>query len=216
MTVAVKVDVWSDIACPFCYIGKRKFEAAVATSDITVDVEYHSFELAPGTPDEGSASHAETIANKLGVSLSEARKMEQQVTFAATEVGITIDYARMQSTNTHKAHQLLHYAKAHGRQSEMKERLMAAHFTGGVHVGRVAELADLAAQVGLDHDDVVRTLDSGEFVPAVEADIEQARSFGIRGVPFFVLDGRFAVSGAQDPTTFERALQKAFDDKETG
>ena len=212
-TGAVKVDVWSDVACPFCYIGKRKFEAAVAASGVQVEIEYHSFELSPDTPEDVTGTYAEKVAEKMGVSLDEARGMEQHLVGAARGVGLTFDYASIQLANTHKAHQLLHYAKAHGRQRELKERLLAAHFTDGRHVGQVSELGDLAAEVGLDRADAIRALEAGEYRAAVDADVAQARAYGINGVPFFVIDNRYGISGAQEPGAFAQALVQARDEK---
>jgi predicted DsbA family dithiol-disulfide isomerase len=202
----IKVDIWSDVACPWCFIGKRKFEAAVETSGIPVEVEYHSFELSPGTPAEFPGRHEEYLAAHLGVSLEQAKAMGERVTGIAASVGLNYDYASLQTTNTVLAHQLIHYAKARGRQAEMKERLMRAYFEEGRHVGRIPDLTDLAAEIGLDRDDVVRALESGEYLDAVRADIALAGEYGIRGVPFFVIDGKYGISGAQESATFAQAL----------
>lgn len=204
----IKVDIWSDIACPWCFIGKRKFEAAVASSGVPVDVEYHSFELSPGTPAEYPHSHDEFLAGHLGVSREQAAAMGDRVTGIAATVGLNYDYARLQTTNTVLGHQAIHYAKAHGKQAQMKERLMKAYFEEGRHVGRIPELADLAAEIGLDRDDVVRSLTAGEYLDAVRADVVLAGELGIRGVPFFVLDGTYGISGAQESATFAQALEQ--------
>ncbi|WP_155344146.1 DsbA family oxidoreductase [Acrocarpospora pleiomorpha] len=214
MVSTIKVDIWSDIACPFCYIGKRKFEAAVAASGLPVEVEFHSFELAPDTPEDVEESHVQLIAHKMGVPLAQAREMEQHVLKLAHAVGLEFDYGQLKMTKTLRAHELLHYAKTRGLQAEMKERLMAAYFTEGRHVGRVSDLADLAAEIGLDRDDVVRSLNSDEHLSDVQADLQQAARYGIRGVPFFVFDGKYAVSGAQESTTFADVLTKVHDEKE--
>jgi predicted DsbA family dithiol-disulfide isomerase len=202
----IKVDIWSDIACPWCFIGKRKFEAAVAASGLTVEVEFHSFELSPTTPAEFRGRHHEFLAGHAGVSLEQAAAMGERVTALAAAVGLRFDYDRLQTTNTVLAHQLVHYAKARGRQPEMKERLMKAYFEEGRHVGRIPELADLAAEIGFDRDEVVRSLESGEYLADVRADVALAGDLGIRGVPFFVLDGKYGISGAQEPATFADAL----------
>lgn len=208
MAESVRVDVWSDIACPFCYIGKRKFEAALADSGVPVELVYHSFQLAPEAPDEVSGSHAENLAVKMRVSVEEARAMEQRVVDSAAEVGIVVDYDRMKSANTHKAHQLLHYAMSQGRQVEMKERLMAGYFTDGRDVGRAEDLGDLAAQAGLDRADAIRAISSGEYSDDVDDDIRLAKTYGVRGVPFFVIGGKYAVSGAQESSVFADALRR--------
>lgn len=213
MSDAIKVDIWSDIACPWCYVGKRKFEAGVAQFGDEVDVEYHSYELAPDTPEEVEGTALQSFVERKGIPLEQATKMFNQVIGAAATVGLDYDYDSLQSTNTVRAHELLHYAKAHGRQIDMKERLMRAHFVEGRHVGRAEDLADLAAEIGLDREDALRALTEREFLPAVDADKAQAREYGIQGVPFFVIDGKYGISGAQDPTVFTMALQEAKDGK---
>ncbi|MEU4564594.1 DsbA family oxidoreductase [Actinoplanes sp. NPDC023936] len=213
MSTPIKVDVWSDIACPFCYIGKRKFEAAVLASGVPVEVEYHSFELSPDTPEDYAGSHADYLGAKLGAGPAQIRSMEAQTTALAATVGLDFKYDAVQPTRTRKAHELLHYAKAHGRQAEVKDRLLAAYFTDGVNVGRVGELADLAAELGFDRDDVVRSLESGEYADEVEFDIKTATEYGISGVPFFVFENKYAVSGAQDPSTFAGVLTKVAGEK---
>lgn len=212
MSDPVKVDIWSDIACPWCFIGKRRFERAVAAFAAdggAVEVEYHSYELSPQTPAEFAGRSEEFLAQHLRVPVDQARQMNAQMTQLAATEGLTYDFEALQHTNTVLAHQLLHLAKAHGRQEAMKERLLAAYFEQGLHVGRIEELADLAAEVGLDRDEVVGALTEGTYAEAVEADRDQAVEYGIGGVPFYVLDGRFAVSGAQESSVFEQALRKA-------
>src|SRR6478735_3379022 len=210
MSDVIKVDVWSDIACPWCYIGKRKFEAGAEGFD--VEVEYHSFELSPDTPVDFDGSAADFLAKHKGMPIEQVRPMLAQVTAVAAEVGLDYDYDALQHTNTVKAHQLLHFAKAQGKQIEMKERLLRAYFVEGEHVGRAEDLADLAAEVGLDRDAALRSLESDEYLEAVHADQEQAMRFGIRGVPFFVIDGKYGVSGAQAPETFAQALKQVQDE----
>ena len=210
MSDVIKVDVWSDIACPWCYIGKRKFEAGAEGFD--VEVEYHSFELSPDTPVDFDGSAADFLAKHKGMPIEQVRPMLAQVTAVAAEVGLDYDYDALQHTNTVKAHQLLHFAKAQGKQIEMKERLLRAYFVEGKHVGRAEDLADLAAEVGLDRDAALRSLEADEYLEAVHADQEQAMRYGIRGVPFFVIDGKYGVSGAQAPETFAQALKQVQDE----
>ncbi|WP_418277076.1 DsbA family oxidoreductase [Isoptericola jiangsuensis] len=205
----VHVDIWSDIACPFCYIGKRNFESAVAASDLDVEVTYRSFQLSPDMPDDAAGSHAEMLAAKMGVGVEEARGMEARTAGLAEQVGLDFDYDAVHPANTLAAHRLLHLAKAHGRQGEMKERLMAAYFADGRHVGRTEELVEIAGEVGLDPDVVREALDSGAYADDVAQDVARAAAYGIRGVPFFVLDARLAVSGAQPPEVFAQALAQA-------
>lgn len=211
MTVPIKVDIWSDVACPWCYIGKRNLEAGLAifgdTEDsLPVELEYHSFELAPDTPVEFAGNEVDFLVRHKGISEDQVRGMLERVTGIAKAAGLEYDFDALQHTNTVKAHQLLRYAKAHGAQLEAKERLLSAHFVEGRHVGRMADLADLAAEIGLDRDDVLRSLQEDEYLYEVHADMRQAREYGINGVPFFVIDGRYGVSGAQPPEVFAQAL----------
>jgi predicted DsbA family dithiol-disulfide isomerase len=141
--------------------------------------------------------------------------MIDRVRGIAKAVGLDYDYDHMHQTNTVKAHELLHYAKAHGRQLEMKEALLKAYFLDGGHVGRIDDLADLAAGLGFDRADVVRALTENEYLPAVKADVAQAAAYGIQGVPFFVFEGQFGVSGAQETATFANVLEQVRDAKET-
>jgi predicted DsbA family dithiol-disulfide isomerase len=213
MSEKIKVDVWSDVQCPWCYIGKRKFEAGAEEFGGEVEVEYHSFELAPDTPVDFDGSPADYLSQRKGLSLDQVDEMLKRVTGIAAQVGLEYDYDSVHQTNTVKAHELLHYAKSKGRQLEMKERLLKAYFVNGEHVGRIEDLADIAAELGFDRADVVRSLESNEFLPAVKADVAQAREYGIQGVPFFVIDGKYGVSGAQEAATFAQVLQQVSDEK---
>jgi len=204
----IKVDIWSDVQCPWCYIGKRKFEAGVAAFGDDVEVEYHSFELAPDTPVDFAGSPVDYLSERKGIPVPQVLEMLERVTGIAESVGLHYDYDSVHQTNTIKAHELLHYAKAHGLQLEMKETLLKAYFVDGGHVGRIEDLADLAATVGLDRADVVRSLTENEYLAAVKADVAQASEYGIQGVPFFVIDGKYGISGAQDPDTFAQALRQ--------
>jgi predicted DsbA family dithiol-disulfide isomerase len=211
-----KVDIWSDIACPWCYIGKRKFETAVrafSDGERTVEVEFHSFELSPGTPVDFEGSEIDFLADHKGMPADQVKQMLEEMTHLASTVGLSYDFDAVRHTNTVLAHQLLHHAKANGRQEEMKERLLKAYFEQGRHVGRVGDLADLAAEVGLDRDEAVRVLTEQTYLDDVNADKKQAIEYGITGVPFFVVDGRYGVSGAQSPDTFQQVLNQAWDER---
>ncbi|ROQ41183.1 putative DsbA family dithiol-disulfide isomerase [Frondihabitans sp. PhB188] len=203
----IKVDIWSDIACPWCFIGKRKFEKAVDAFDGDVEVEYHSFELSPDTPVDFEGNEAEFLAVHKGIPTDRAQGMLDNVRGIAASVGLAYDFEAMHHTNTVKAHELIHFAKSKGMQVDMKERLLQAYFEDGRHLGRLDVLADVAAEAGLDRAEALAALESGEFLPSVRADQEQARAFGINGVPFFVFEGKYGVSGAQDPATFANVLE---------
>ncbi|MBE1875334.1 DsbA family protein [Myceligenerans pegani] len=215
MSESLKIDIWSDVACPWCYIGKRRLESAIdriterdgVRPDVTI--EYHSFELSPDTPVDFEGTATEFLAAHKGIPQAQARQMQEHVTRLAAAEGVEFRTDDVRHTKTLKAHELLHLAKAHGRQYEMKERLLKAYFTDGRHVGHAADLADLAAEVGLDRDEVLEALESGRFADDVAADIAQARAYGINGVPFFVLDGTYGVSGAQDPAVFVQVIDEA-------
>lgn len=204
----IKVDIWSDIACPWCYIGKRKFEAGVGISGVPVEIEYHSFELAPDTPVDYEGTPADYLADRKGVSREQAQQMIERVTGIADSVGLAYDYDHIHQTNTVISHELLHFAKSKGRQLEMKERLLKAYFVEGEHVGRIPDLVDIAAELGFDRDEVTEALESHRFLPDVKADMAQAVEYGIQGVPFFVIDGKYGVSGAQEAQTFANVLSQ--------
>jgi predicted DsbA family dithiol-disulfide isomerase len=217
MSDVLEVDIWSDIACPWCYVGKRRFEEGVrryraAGGTRPIAVEYHSFELAPDTPVDFEGTEVDFLADFKGLPVPRVREMLDHMVEVAASVGLDFDYDSLRHTNTLKAHQLLHLAKANGRQPEMKERLLRAYFVEGRHVGHEDDLAELAAEVGLDHEAALTALRDGTYRDAVDADIAQARAYGITGVPFFVIDSRYAVSGAQDPELFAQALRQAADE----
>lgn len=214
----IEVHVWSDVACPWCYIGKRNLEKGMADFagtgvSLPVEVTYHSFELAPDTPVEYEGSEIEFLMSHRGVSAEQARAMIDRVIGVALAAGLRYDYNALQHTNTIKAHQLLHYAKERDRQLDMKERLLSAYFTEGRHVGRVEDLADLAAEIGLDRHDVARSLTEGEYLGAVRADMSRAHAYGIRGVPFFVIEDRYGISGAHPSEVFAKVLDRAATDR---
>lgn len=210
--MTVDVQIWSDVACPWCYVGKRRFEQAVErfrAEGGDVSVTYRSFELSPETPVDFEGDEVDFLARHKGMQRDQVVTMLDRMTVVAADEGLDYDFAALQHTNTVLAHQLLHLARSHGQQAAMKERLLAAYFVEGRHVGRVGDLADLAAEVGLDRDEVVAALESGAHLDDVRADQQRALDLGIRGVPFFVLDDRLGVSGAQDPEVLLGALRQA-------
>ena len=214
MSEPLKVDVWSDVQCPWCFIGKRKFESGVAMFGDDVEVEFHSYQLAPDSPIDVEGSHLDYLASKFGMPEAQVHEMLDRVTGIAAEVGLTYDFESVQQTNTTRAHELLHLAKNRGLQDQLKERLMVAYFVEGRHIGHVDDLVELAAEVGLDPAEARGALDDHRYAEAVEADIAQAREYGITGVPFYVIDGRFGVSGAQSPEAFASALAQARNSRE--
>ena len=209
----IKVDVWSDIACPWCFIGWRKFAEGVrrftegaGEGAPHVEVEYHSFELAPDTPVDFEGSEVDFLAEYKGMPEAQVHQMLDQVTQIAASVGLAYRFDKVRHTKTLKAHQLLHLAKARGLQLEMTERLFRAYFEEGRHVGHDTELADLAAEVGLDRDEVLAALAEERFAEDV-ARTSPRRAYGITGVPFYVLDGRYGVS-VRRTRVFANALRQ--------
>jgi predicted DsbA family dithiol-disulfide isomerase len=213
MTDAIKIDVWSDIACPWCYIGKRNLERGLAETAADADapqveVVFHSFELAPDTPEDFEGSEIDFLSQHKGIPAGQVQEMLDRVSGVASDAGLDYRFDLLKHTNTVKAHELLHFAKERGRQPEMAERLMQAYFTEGRHLGRIDELVALATEVGLDPAEAREALASEEYRDAVRADQDQARAYGINGVPFFVIDGKYGVSGAQPPAAFAQIARQ--------
>ncbi|MFK4759762.1 DsbA family protein [Microbacterium sp. ZW T5_45] len=212
MSEPISIDIWSDIACPWCYIGKRNLEkgleAVSGDDDVPqVNITFHSFELSPDTPVDFDGDEVDFLAGHKGMPRAQVEQMLENVTGVARDAGLEYRFDVLQHTNTVKAHELLHHAKANGRQHEMEERLMSAYFTEGKHVGRIDDLVELAVEVGLDADTTRQVLESAEYLSAVRQDQAQARAYGIQGVPFFVIDGQYGISGAQPPAAFENVLR---------
>ena len=214
MSEPIKVDIWSDVQCPWCYIGKRKFEGGAAEFDGDVEVEYHSFELSPDTPVEFEGTPMDYLAQRRGLPLEQVEEMLARVTGIAESVGLDYDYDHVHQTNTVISHELLHFAKAHGRQLEMKERLLKAYFINGEHVGRIPDLVEIAVDLGYDRAEVTEALESHRYLADVKADVALAQEYGIQGVPFFVIDGKYGVSGAQEAATFANVLEQVRSEKE--
>jgi predicted DsbA family dithiol-disulfide isomerase len=210
----VKVEIWSDVVCPWCYIGKRRFEAALERFEHRDEVEvlYRSFELDPEAPPVREGEPAAHLAAKYGVSVEQARTMQQRVVDNAAGEGLAFRYDIARGGNTFDAHRLLHLAAEQGVQAQLKERLMAAYFTQGEPVGDREALARLAGEAGLDAAEAAQVLAEGTYADAVRDDEAQAAALGITGVPFFVLDRRYGVSGAQPADVLLNALRQAWSD----
>jgi len=211
----VKVEIWSDYVCPFCYIGKRRFEDGLqrfANKD-AVEVVYKSFELDPNTPRDGNPSVYELLAAKYGMSREQAEANTNNLTQQAQALGLEYHMDRTIQTNTFDAHRLTHFAATKGKHVEMTERLLKAHFTDTLHLGNHDTLADLAVEVGLDRAEAMRVLADGEYASEVRKDEQEAAQLGARGVPFFVINRKYGISGAQPSEVFLEALQKAWDEE---
>ncbi|WP_127131547.1 DsbA family protein [Georgenia sp. SYP-B2076] len=209
MTEPINVHVWSDIACPWCFIGKRRFEKAAADFDGEVTLEYHSFELAPDTPVDFEGSEVDFLAGHKGMAKEQVAQMLGQMTQLAAGEGLAYDFDSVKHTKTLKAHQVLHLAKAKGLQLELMEKLFSAYFEQGRHVGHDEDLVEVAVEAGLDADEVGRALREGTYAGAVQADIAAAQQIGIQGVPFYIIGEKYGVSGAQSPEIFGEALRRA-------
>ncbi|MDO7874932.1 DsbA family oxidoreductase [Hymenobacter sp. ASUV-10] len=210
----MKVEIWSDLVCPFCYIGKRRFEAglqAFAHAD-TVEVVWRSFELDPNARPEPGRSVHESLAEKKGISVAQAKQMGAHVTQMAAELGLRYDFDRAIPTNTFLGHQLVHFAAHHGRQDAMKERLMAAYYTEGQNLNDLATLTSLAAEIGLDAEAARQALEAGTYANEVRLDEYQAQQINVRGVPYFVFEDKYAVSGAQPIELFTEVLQTVWNE----
>ena len=208
----MQVEIWSDVVCPWCAIGKRRFETALAGFEhrAEVEVRYRSFELDPTTPREYAFTATQRLADKYGVPIEQARAMEQRVVDAAAGEGLTFDFERARPANTVDAHRLLHLAADRGRQAELKERLLLAYFAEGRAIGDPDTLVELATEAGLDPAEARAVLTSDRYLAEVREDQATARELGISGVPFFVLDRRLGVSGAQPAELILQALRQAW------
>jgi predicted DsbA family dithiol-disulfide isomerase len=209
------VEIWSDVVCPWCYIGKRRFERAVASFDHPgeVTVTYRSFELDPDAPAQRTGTNAEHLARKYGMTIAQAEQANEQMTERAAADGLEFRFDVIRGGNTFDAHRLLHLAKDRGLQPEMKERLLRATFTEGLPIADKPTLVRLAAEVGLPEAQVQAVVDGDGYADAVRADELQAARYGITGVPFFVADGKYAVSGAQPPEVLLQLLRRAYDER---
>jgi predicted DsbA family dithiol-disulfide isomerase len=208
----MQVEIWSDIVCPWCYLGKRHFEQALEEfgHPEDVDVVYRSFELDPSAPAGVTTPTAELLASKYGMTPQQAEDAQRQMERRASENGLTFRMEGLRSGNTRNAHRLVQLARERGRQGELVERLHRAYFTEQDSVFDHAALSRLAAEAGLDPAEVAKVLDSDEYSDEVTSDEQIASQLGATGVPFFVIDRRYGISGAQPAATITRALAQAW------
>ncbi|WP_199750570.1 DsbA family oxidoreductase [Gynurincola endophyticus] len=214
MSNKMKIEVWSDIACPFCYIGKRKFETAI--SDLTykneIELEWKSFQLSPETVTDPTENIYEVFSKKKGFTVPQAKDMMRNVTQMASQVGLEFNFDKAVFANTFSAHQLLHFAKNHGKQNEAKEILLDGYFRQGKNVDDPEYLKSVIEQLQLDVAAFERVLAEKENEQQVNADIREAQQLSITGVPFFVFDRKYAISGAQDVTLFKQTIERAYNE----
>jgi protein disulfide-isomerase len=208
------IEVWSDMMCPFCYIGKRKFEAALAQFPHQDKVEWvwRSFQLDPDLQTNAQLKIHQYLAMRKGISIEQALQLNQYVTQMAKTVGLTFALDKAVVANSFNAHRFVHFAKAYTRQNQAKEALFRAYFTEGRNIDNMDTLLQLGEQIGLDTAALKMALENGSFADAVNKDLNDARQLGINGVPFFLFNKKFALSGAQDSAVFLSVLHKAFTD----
>ncbi|MDF1605166.1 DsbA family oxidoreductase [Nocardioides sp. YIM 152315] len=213
----MKIEIWSDVVCPWCFVGKRRLETALAEfpQRDEVEVVYRSFELDPGAPRHGHELSTGVIARKYGRSEAEMRQMQQQLVDLAAEEGLAFRLFETVHTNTVDAHRLLHLALETGGaelQRDLNETLLSAYFEQARNIGDHDVLTEIATGVGLDEARVREILAGDEYADAVAADVARARAYGATGVPFFVIDEKCGVSGAQPSEVFAQLLQQAWAD----
>ena len=210
----MQVEIWSDVICPWCYIGKRRFEMALANfaQRENVTVIWRSFELDPKSPPQYPVTLEEMLAQKYGVSPQEVSAMNARVTGLAKEVGLEYHLSKARPGNTFDAHRLLHFAASKKIGDKATERIMQAYFSESLAVGDRASLAQLAPEFGIAENEALAMLNSDAFSAEVRADEARAAELGISGVPFFVIDGKVGISGAQAVEAFTQALQQALAD----
>lgn len=208
------VEIWSDIVCPFCFLGKRKFELALEQFDHKQDVEviWRSFQLNPGVKTDTSMSVYTYLSQTKGISEAVAKQMTQQIKERGQEVGIDYNFDDTKVNNTLLAHRFLHYALEKGKQNEAKELLLSAYFEDGANVDDFGTIMNIGKTLGFDEDELRTVLTENRYNMEVLEDIELAQWFGVRGVPFFVFDRKYAVSGAQETPVFIQTLIKAHDE----
>jgi predicted DsbA family dithiol-disulfide isomerase len=211
----MKVEIWSDIMCPFCYIGKRRFEKALSKFPAAdkVEIEWKSFQLNPSMKTDPDKSINEYLAEIKNWSLNQAQAMNDNVTLMAEEEGLHYDFNKAIVANSFDAHRLIQYAKTLGKGDEAEERLFKAYFTEGKNIADYGVLLDLAKDIGLNESAFEEVLKSDKFADKVNEDIQEAAGIGVTGVPFFVFNRKYAVSGAQEADIFLDVLTKTLKDK---
>lgn len=214
----MRIEVWSDFVCPFCYIGKRRLEMALNEFEHKEEVElvFKSFELDPQSKKKFDESIHEIIANKYGIPVKQAKAMNDQIVAQAREIGLNYNFDDMKPTNTFDAHRLSHYAKAEGKMNELSERILKAYFVESMNISGYEVLSKLAEEVGLNRAKALEVLETGKYSAEVRNDEEEASKLNITGVPYFVFNGKYAVSGAQPIEVFLRTLNEVIKEEKSG
>ncbi|MBC6110173.1 DsbA family protein [Pedobacter fastidiosus] len=214
----MKVEIWSDVMCPFCYIGKRHFEQAIDRLPFKneIEVDWKSYQLNPEYHNTNNETVYEYLSRSKGMPIEQAKQMTKQVVDMASNAGLTIDFDKNIPANTFNAHRLIHLAAKHNLQDLAEEKLFEAHFVQSRNIGETSVLVDVAGEIGLDKAEAEEVLNSDQFAEAVRYDVYESQSLGIRGVPYFVMDRKYGVSGAQPVQAFTDALTQSFTEwKET-
>jgi len=208
----MKVEIWSDVMCPFCYIGKHHFEQALEKLPFKneIEIDWKSYQLNPEYHNTSNEKVYDYLSRSKGVSLEHAKQMTQQVADMATNAGLTINFDKNTPANTFNAHRLIHLAAKHNFQNTAEEKLFEAHFVQGKNIGEDAVLLEVAKEIGLDATEAAVMLNSDQYAEAVRYDIYESQNLGIRGVPYFVMDRKYGVSGAQPVQAFTEALTQSF------
>jgi len=206
----MRVDIWSDVVCPFCYIGKKRLEHVAEEAGIELEIHWHSFELDPDAPAKHDTSNTERLAKKYGRSFAEMEDMERNVAAMAAAEGIDFQWQKANSGNSFNAHRIIHLAQSKGLGNEAEEAFFHAYMTEGLAIGEREVVEEIASRIGLDNAEVEYVLDSDELADFVRHDEKIAREqLNVTGVPFFVFDQKLALSGAQPREIFLQALQQA-------
>lgn len=208
----MKIEIWSDVKCPWCFVGKRRFEKALADFPHRdgVEVTWKSYQLDPDLPDHYDGTEQQYLAERKGIAPDQVRQMWQHLAQQAEGEGLAFDVDRIVVGNSFTAHRFLHLAKAHGRGDAAKEAVMSAHFEQGLDTSDVDVLVRLGVGIGLAEDEIRSTVAGDRFAEDVRRDIEEARTIGVQGVPFFVIDRKYGISGAQPTELFRQALDQAW------
>jgi predicted DsbA family dithiol-disulfide isomerase len=212
----MKIEVWSDYVCPFCYIGKKQLEKAIRDSgyEDQIEVTYKSFLLDPTTPENTTKSVYESLSQKFGSSIEEVKKMTAGVAARAKEVGLNYNFDEMKSANTVKAHRLAKWIESQNNElaKAYTEQVLQAYFIQGKAIGLDEELLAIIEQLGLDVEEAKNVLAQNEFESEMQQDIYEANQIGVRGVPFFVFNNKWGISGAQPQQLFEQTIEQAAED----
>lgn len=213
----MKVEIWSDVMCPFCYMGKRNIETALEqfSGKDQIEIEWKSFQLDPSLPEIAKESSVEYIAKSKGLDIEQVRGMLSNVAFSAKQVGLDYNFEKWVMVNSLNAQKFLQFAKTKGMSNAAEERLFYAFFTEGKNLYEIETLVQLGVEIGLDAEELKTIFTDDRYLQLVNNDIEAARKLRINGVPFFVFDRKYAISGAQPPQKFLEVLTRAFGEWET-